>query len=315
MPKACGWIVAPLFLLALSLPALSAENNRSVSSDGTELQRQKVFVTTERGYSGALRSGDAATSFANAPAGQDSASDFAVLLKIKPVGGQNGAESVIGTDTRKLVNPTTVYPARANVLITFSAGRCSGWLIGADTVVTAGHCVHSGGTAGTWYAASGYTVYPGKNGSLSPYGSCKVRRLYSVSGWTSGKLDDYDYGALKLNCKIGNTVGYFGFFWTSSDLVGTAATITGYPGDKPLTQWISSDKIALAIGRRLYYSMDTFGGNSGSPIYYNRTGCGYCGMAIHNYGIYGSYPGNTYNHGTRIGSADFNNLMGWKNAL
>lgn len=314
MLKASGLILAPLLVLSVSLPARSADDNAPVSNDGKALQKQRIVVTTERGYAGTLSGGEADATFANAPAGTDTDSDFAVLLRKKTVGAPDAAESVIGADTRKRVNPTTTYPARANVLITFGEGRCSGWMIGADTVVTAGHCVHSGGPGGKWYATASYTVYPGKNGRLSPYGSCTVRRLYSVSGWTRSGRDDFDYGALKLNCKIGNTVGYFGFFTTKSDLVGTAATITGYPGDKPLTEWTSSDEIKIAEETRLYYAIDTYGGNSGSPVYYRRPGCGYCGMAIHNYGVFGDGPNGQYNHGTRINSDVFANLQSWKSA-
>jgi glutamyl endopeptidase len=50
-----------------------------------------------------------------------------------------------------------------------------------------------------------------------------------------------------------------------------------------------------------FYAMDTFGGQSGSPVWRDKAGCGPCGMAIHAYG----YPHTTglhrtANHGPRI---------------
>ena len=137
----------------------------------------------------------------------ETARDMARLLALQTVGAGKGQESIIGPDTRVRVTPTTTFPARATVLITFSLGRCTGWLIGPNTVITAGHCVHPGG-GGSFYPASSYRIYPGRNGGGSPYGSCTAKWLASVRGWTTTGDDRYDYGAIKLNCAIGNTVGW-----------------------------------------------------------------------------------------------------------
>jgi glutamyl endopeptidase len=220
--------------------------------------------------------------------------------------------SIIGADTRTRVNPTTVYPARAIALVTFNGGFCTGWFISADTVATAGHCVHSGGTGGNW--RSNVRVYPGRNGSSSPYGSCTARQLYSVDGWTKSGLETHDYGAIKLSCTVGNTVGWFGFFWQSASLTGLPTTIAGYPDDKPLTQWKSTGPVAVTQSRQIFYKNDTRPGQSGAPVYYNKAGCGQCSMAIHAYGVHGASPHSTNNHATRINDAVFNNLVAWKNA-
>lgn len=228
-----------------------------------------------------------------------------------PVGRITGG-SIIGADTRTRVNPTTVYPARAIALITFTGGSCTGWFISKDTVATAGHCVHSG-KGGTW--KSNVRVYPGRNGSSSPYGSCTARRLHSVTGWTGSGDEKYDYGAIKLNCTIGNTVGWFGFFWQSASLTGLPATVAGYPDDKALQQWKSTGTISTTQTRQVFYKNDTRPGQSGAPVYYNRSGCGQCSMAIHAYGLHGSSPHSSNNHATRIIEAVFNNLVSWKNAV
>lgn len=113
-------------------------------------------------------------------------------------------------------------------------GSCTGWMIGPKTVATAGHCIYdtsSGSFAGT------ATVSPGRNGTSYPYGSVKSTRYFIPSGWRSGNTN-YDYGAIELSEPIGNTVGYFGYSYTTSSLVGTTVTISGYPGDKTAgTQW------------------------------------------------------------------------------
>ena len=53
----------------------------------------------------------------------------------------------------------------------------------------------------------------------------------------------------------------------------------------------------------VYYPMDTYGGQSGSPVFSpHRLGCGVCGMAIHSYGAGGTPP---MNSGPRITGARF----------
>ncbi|WP_308874649.1 trypsin-like serine protease [Thiothrix subterranea] len=69
-------------------------------------------------------------------------------------------ESILGFDSRFHVNPYG-YPQRAVSLITYNGStHCTGWLVSADTLVTAGHCVHSGGANGRWGSPSAFKIYP-----------------------------------------------------------------------------------------------------------------------------------------------------------
>ena len=135
-----------------------------------------------------------------------------------------------------------------------------------------------------------------------------------MTGWVANGRDDYDYGAIKLNCSIGNTTGWYGYFYTSGSLTGLPTIINGYPGDKPLTQWRANDLVRVTQVRRVFYQNDTVGGVSGAPVYYNRAGCGYCSLGVHAYGTAIGPPFSTNNHGTRITQGVFNNLNAWKNA-
>ncbi|QHZ49218.1 serine protease [Bacillus sp. NSP9.1] len=232
--------------------------------------------------------------------------------KSSPAKAPYNLKSVIGTDNRTRVSNTTAYPYRAIVHISSSIGSCTGWLIGPKTVATAGHCVYdtaSGSFAGT------ATVSPGRNGSSYPYGSVKSTRYFIPSGWRSGNTN-YDYAAIELSEPIGNTVGYFGYSYTTSSLTGTNVTISGYPGDKPSgTQWQHSGPITVSETYKLQYSIDTYGGQSGSPVFEqssSRTNCsGPCSLAVHTNGVYG---GSSYNRGTRITKEVFDNLTNWKNS-
>jgi glutamyl endopeptidase len=221
-------------------------------------------------------------------------------------GQEAGIESVIGADGRYRITTTTSFPYRAIVHITSSIGGCSGWLISANTVATAGHCVYG---SGGW--ATNVVVYPGRNGTSTPYGSCTARQLYAVSGWTSSQNRNYDYAAIKLNCSIGNTTGFFGYRVSTTSLNGQPSYTAGYPGDKTYaTMWRSDDTIRITQTYRLYYANDTYGGQSGSIVWNSEAGCSTCGIAIHAYGV----DSTGYNGGTRITQEVYNNLTTWKNA-
>jgi glutamyl endopeptidase len=291
-----------------------------VSSDGTPVEVGAAeaglrSVDSFEGFAPELMADDAHAEFAG---GEITAEEVWAVVQREARVAPMGRESIIGADTRVRINPTTGIPYRQVVWITFSQDgsnySCSGNLINANTVLTAGHCVHEG-FGGSW--STNVRVYPGRNGSLSPYGSCTAKRLYSVTGWTNSGNEAYDYGAIKLNCNIGNTVGWFGFYWRSGSLNGYGATIAGYPGDKPSgQQWRSTGTVAATQTLQTFYKNDTFGGMSGSGVYSTNQGncSGHCIHTVHAYGLHGGSPHSTNNHGTRITQSVFNNLIAWRNA-
>jgi glutamyl endopeptidase len=220
-----------------------------------------------------------------------------------------GIQSIIGPDNRVRVNPTTTFPARATVLITRVSGgverqHCTGWMYSASLVLTAGHCVYNG----SFY--TGLRFYPGYNGTTAPYGSCTATQLRASSGWISSRSADHDYGGAKLNCTIGDTVGWYGVYAQTASLNGTPTTIQGYGGDKNKQQWLSTDQIRTSNTLRLFYQNDTIGGNSGSAVATNRPsgspGCsGWCSLAFHAYG-------GTQNSGARVTAARITEVNGWR---
>jgi glutamyl endopeptidase len=226
-------------------------------------------------------------------------------------------ESVIGADGRSKVSPTTVYPSRAiaYLYVTWannSAGSCTGWFIGPRTVVTAGHCVYNtaSGAAHGW--AKSIKVYPGRNGASTPYSYTTAHRLFSVTGWTgSSGNPNFDYGAIQTVATKGTTVGYFGYAWQSSNSFPGTYTVRGYPGDKPTaTMWTMNGGITSVNTYRLWYQIDTAGGQSGSPLYKTIDNVCCYGYGVHTYGTSVSpFFGNS---ATRIRQAVFNNFQAWK---
>lgn len=258
-----------------------------LSNDGMKVESLPADIMAKATQSGGMESGNLLTKAASTNAASDDI----------------GINKVIGVDNRIQVNPTTTYPYRAVVHISSSIGGCTGWLIGPRTVATAGHCVFNNGA---W--ATNVVVTPGRNGLVKPYGSSQAHRLFSVAGWVNSGNGNYDYGAIQLKKPLGDTVGWFGFRWTSASLQDTWARISGYPGDKPFgTQWRHQGYVNNGT-YRLFYSIDTFNGQSGAPVYQlNYPNCGPCGIAIHTGGT------TSGNWGTRIRQPVFNNLLYWKN--
>ncbi|REE99905.1 trypsin-like serine peptidase [Thermomonospora umbrina] len=213
--------------------------------------------------------------------------------------------SIIGPDGRTPVTTgTTTYPYRASGRLTFVAPNgitygCTAFLYDDNTVATAGQCVHYQG----WN--TNFVFWPGQNGASTPYGSCGWLSAHVPAGFPD---PEYDYGAVKLDCTIGNTTGWLGLRFQSASYNGTQVNIAGYPTDRPTgTMWQMSGPIAASTVRQLFYSIDVTGGQNGSAV--QMPGCGgYCAIAVHAYGLYGGSP---YNRGTRITDSAFNNYTFW----
>src|SRR5262245_40705299 len=223
-------------------------------------------------------------------------------------------ETVHGPDDRIQITNTSVYPWRAHASLLITAADNSlwigtGWFIGPHTLMTAGHVVYikNSGVPGRDGWVKNIQVMPGRNGSSLPYRSVTSTNFRSVKGWTDNGDENYDYGAILIPTQLGNTVGTFGFgVYPDADLLAAVANISGYPGDKPTgTQWYDSRKIASVNTRKVYYDIDTAGGQSGSAVCRIINGNRFA-VAIHAYG------GAVTNSGTRIITAVYNNMVAWK---
>ncbi len=310
-----AFLAAVSFLLSLALaPAAFALNpSTPVSSDGAELAAGPLpeGMVAARPFAGTGRITPELLA-----ARAELALSYDEIKALAPATAGVGIESVLGSDTRVRAY-TNTYPARATALITFTGGYCTGFFIGTNTVATAGHCVHSG-RGGAW--RRNVRVYPGYNAGSAPYGSYPSTRLYSVTGWTVRGNESFDYGAVKINSTVGNTVGWYGYLWQTPSLNNTPAIILGYAGDKSPARsaWMSADKVLFTGTEQVFYRNDSFGGQSGSAVWFDQysgaTGSiGPYAYAIHGYGVHGVYP-HTLNHGKRITQAAFTNLTNWRNA-
>ena len=226
---------------------------------------------------------------------------------------QAGAESIIGTDDRVwLRGRTGVYPNSAIGRIDFRQGGrtywCTGSLIDADTVLTAGHCVHDGyGDESGW--STRVRFLPGVEGNTAPFGTCGARELLTLPRWYDDGAEYQDLGLIRLDCSIGDVVGWFGYRAVPgrTGLYRVPIHVRGYPGDKVWgSLWTMRDRIAVSQAQMAFYAADTYGGQSGAPVF-NFRQCngvqGPCILAVHSYMTHGRAPHGTYNHGPRLDEA------------
>ncbi len=305
----------------------ASEPHTAVSSeDGNETEQTDRDVGTEEPSSGHGEETHAPSGLeveavaAVAAEAFDAGAVAPDLTGLRPIGEASYGplevrpETVHGPDNRIQIQSTASYPwrAHASLLITARDGSRwigTGWFIGSHTLATAGHVVYikNSGVAGRDGFVRSVQVMPGRNGASLPYGSVTTSNLRTVSGWASSGDPNYDYGAIVLNTNLGSSTGWFGFgAYSNSTLNSTTVNISGYPGDKPAgTQWYHWNRVASTSSRRVFYDIDTFGGQSGSAVYRIVNGSRY-GVAIHAYG------GAVTNSGTRITKPVFDNLVAWK---
>jgi len=182
--------------------------------------------------------------------------------------------------------------------------RGTGWFIGPKCVMTAGHCVYSKSNGG-W--ARGIEVVPGMNGAARPFGSSVGTNFRSVNGWTNNTDPHYDYGCIILHDPLGNVVGYFGFAsLTDASVTNLLVNNSGYPRDKSFgTQWFNAGWVSSVTARKIYYMLDTYDGQSGSPVWRYLNGQRPA-VGVH---AYGGCP----NSATRSVTEVYNNMLVWQN--
>lgn len=139
-----------------------------------------------------------------------------------------------------------------------------------------------------------------------------MRYLATNVGWLNEASTNYDWGAIKLNCSIGDTVGWYGHWWDDGVLPnGLPATVSGYGGDKNGEQWWANSTITGGSVFSAFHEVDTKGGNSGSPLWNNGEGSGgLCTGPCAN-GIHAGYSA-TQNYASRITAEVGSALVQWR---
>lgn len=249
-----------------------------------------------------------------------------------------GGGTVFSPDGRTEITSTTVYPYSAigkiyawfhdpntdpaytsdSHEVGFADCVGSGALIGACHVLTAGHVIFNyDPLCGNLGWANKVIFVPGHyrdgaNVTRFPFGIQHATRMMSFTGWTQDEDENHDMGFLVLDEPIGNTTGWFGYSTADSD--GSIRNISGYPADRNSGQdqfWMSGD-INCENTYNLKYKIDTFGGQSGAPVW-RFDGVDRFVHGVHAHGDVEFGCGfETQNRGVRITSGKFDVIQDWK---
>ncbi len=222
-------------------------------------------------------------------------------------------EAIIGNDDRvrlaDALTRTNPWRQICALRIRASTGTTyvgTAWFIGPRVLATAGHCVFLQKEGG-W--AASIDVIPGKGGAAEPYGRLAAHSFASVDGWVTGAARDFDYGVIFLDDPaIGTRVGNFEVEAAlDGEVARVTARISGYPSDRDRAefQYYHERRLQNVTPTRLHYDIDTFGGQSGSPIWRQLEAGPPVAIGIHTTG------GLTSNSGTRISEPVLDNLIRW----
>lgn len=290
-------------------PSLVNAPSATVPAPSTALTNASPATLNQAvGYNPATGKAEALPESA-APTTRSNRPNYGARGQIVPENAVTGRQpnSVIGADDRVKITTTTTYPwrAQAKLYTTYPNGKtygCSGTLIQAKYLLTAGHCVYSKADGG-WYKK--LEVIPGLNGTYKPYGSVYGKYVRSYKGWTKSQNSNYDMALVTLDKSIGSTTGWFGYKYYSS-INGVTGNIAGYPGDKGgTTLWYHYGPISSSNTYRVYYKIDTYAGQSGSAVYRIESSGSRYVFAVHTTG------GSSSNSGTRLNSSKVSNISSW----
>lgn len=144
-----------------------------------------------------------------------------------------------------------------------------------DLVLTAGHCVHKGGSGGY---ATNFAFVPAYDDGVAPYGKFTARQLTTTTQWVNSGDFNYDVAFAVMNPINGgdltDTVGSQGIAFNQAR--GQYYYSFGYPAASP---YDGSD-IAWCHGKAV---QDTFGGSTDEGLYCNLTGGSSGGPWLRNY--------------------------------
>jgi V8-like Glu-specific endopeptidase len=203
---------------------------------------------------------------------------------------------------------------------------CSGTLIAPDLVLTAGHCLWSSRFSGPPRAIH---VAPGRiDRDTPPYGTIRAASCWVPRGFIDGsERAIWDFGVICLARPFRQIKRFMPMSaLRDPELQYIAAngrlSVAGYPSDRPLgTMWRHSERLKRVTPRRLFYSVSTCPGHSGSAVTTDR-GHGPEIIGVHTTGIldtegrsYGCVrgsvlaPANLLNSGVRLTPANLDAIL------
>jgi glutamyl endopeptidase len=184
----------------------------------------------------------------------------------------SGLESVLFADERTRIVSTDQQPWKLICALEIDAPWGvfvgTGWFAGPHMLITAGHCVFDKKQMGGW--ARQITVTPGRDRELKPFNSIVATRFSSVDAWIERQDPDFDIAAIHLDRDVFPVADVFRVgALPDAELQDYMVNVSGYPaspGGGTELYW-AKNRIRAVTPRRIFYDVDTSGGQSGGPAY------------------------------------------------
>lgn len=149
---------------------------------------------------------------------------------------------------------------------------CSGFLIGPKTLITAGHCMTSESDCDSFKWVFGYKLDSKQIPAKNIY-SCKniidQKMKYTILGALITDTDR-DYAVIELDREVEGALPLE--FRTSGKIKRSdKVLVIGHPSGLPM-KIANNARVAKTYGNTFKTELDTYGGNSGSPVFNEETG-------------------------------------------
>ena len=197
----------------------------------------------------------------------------------------------------------------AQLSLHFSDGEYggSGIIEGPHHILTAGHNVYSHKT-NEW--AKRIVARLALTDLSAPLGELPVVKIYTLTEWIEKENQNFDVALITFAHSIGLNIGWASMladkdaFFVQKEEVH----VTGYPGDKGLNQlWTMSYRVKKFESDRIFYDMDTYGGQSGGSVWVKREEYPYA-IGVHTLGEGKLNEGNS---GVRLSHEKLETIQGW----
>lgn len=160
------------------------------------------------------------------------------------------------------VCPTEKFAAQNSI------ARCSGFLVGKDLLVTAGHCVRSQEECEAYSWVFDYRegeVDDGKLPASSVYNCKKILRQ------ALDPMSEADYALIQLDRKVKDRKP-LRFRKSGSPNVGDKLVVIGHPSGLTTKIADGAEVVKNDADQYVIANLDTYGGNSGSAVFNAETG-------------------------------------------
>ena len=149
-----------------------------------------------------------------------------------------------------------------------SVANCSGFLVGPNILVTAGHCIKTDSDCSAFNWVFDYKVENAQQGAIQVSPSS----VYSCKKIISRKLDQTnkdDFAVIELDRKVLDR-SPLAFRRKGKISKGSSLAVIGHPTGLP-TKIADSAKVRSHADKYFVANLDTYGGNSGSAVFNTKT--------------------------------------------